>query len=199
MVKVKLCGLRRINDIDYVNELKPDYAGFVFAKSKRQVAAEYARQLVEKLDRDIQAVGIFVNEDMAAVKEIVAYVGLEVLQFHGSETPEYVKAFSGITVWKSACIKSPEDLEPLVRYEADALLLDSSSAGSGQRFNWDIIKGYKPGKPIILAGGLDPSNIASAVAEVKPYCVDVSSGVETGGFKDYKKMKEFIDKARGLN
>ncbi|MHB1393218.1 MAG: phosphoribosylanthranilate isomerase [Clostridia bacterium] len=198
MVKVKVCGLWRMDDVDYVNELKPDYAGFVFAKSKRQVAAEHARQLVEKLDRDIQAVGIFVNEDMAVVKEIAAYVGLEVLQFHGSETPEYVKAFSGITVWKAAFIKSPENLEPLGGYEVDALLLDSSSAGSGQRFNWDIIKGYKPEKPIILAGGLDPSNIASAVAEVRPYCVDVSSGVETGGFKDYKKIREFIDKARGL-
>lgn len=199
MVKVKICGLRRMDDIDYVNELKPDYAGFVFAKSKRQVTAEYARQFVEKLDRDIQAVGIFVDEDMAAVKEIAAYVGLEVLQFHGSETPEYVKAFSGITVWKAACIKSPEDLRPLGRYEVDALLLDSSSAGSGQCFNGDIIKGYKPEKPIILAGGLDPSNIASAIAEVRPYGVDVSSGVETGGLKDYKKIREFIDKARGLS
>lgn len=199
MIKVKVCGLWRMDDIDYVNELKPDYAGFVFAKSKRQVTAEYARRLVEKLDRDIQAVGVFVNEDMAAVREIAAYAGLEVLQFHGNETPEYVKDFSGITVWKAACIKSPENLEPLGRYEVDALLLDSSSSGSGQCFNWDIIKGYKPEKPIILAGGLDSSNIASAVAEVRPYCVDVSSGVETGGFKDYEKIKEFIDKARGLS
>lgn len=197
MVKVKICGLRRMEDIDYVNKLKPDYAGFVFAKSKRQVAAEHARQLVEKLDRSIQAVGVFVNEDMEVVKEVAAYVGLEVLQFHGSETPEYVKAFSGITVWKAAGIKSPENLEPLGRYEVDALLLDSSSAGSGQCFNWNIIKGYKPEKPIILAGGLDSSNISSAIAKVRPYGVDVSSGVETGGFKDYKKIREIIDKARG--
>ena len=199
MVKVKICGLRRMEDVGYVNELKPDYAGFVFAKSRRQVTAEYAKQLVEKLDRDIQGVGIFVNEDIAAVKEIVAYVGLEVLQFHGSETPEYIKAFRGITVWKAARIKGPENLEPLSRYEVDALLLDSSSAGSGQCFNWDIIKGYKPEKPIILAGGLDSSNIASAVAEVRPYGVDVSSGVETGGLKDYKRIREFIDKVRGLS
>ena len=199
MVKVKVCGLSRMEDIDYVNELKPDYAGFVFAQSKRQVAAEYARQLVEKLDRDIRAVGVFVNEDIAVVKELADYVGLEVLQFHGSETPEYVKAFSGITVWRAACIKGPENLEPLGRYEVDALLLDSSSAGSGQCFNWDIIKGYKPEKPIILAGGLDSSNIASAIAEVRPYGVDVSSGVETGGLKDYKKIRKFIDKARELS
>jgi len=193
MVKVKICGLRRMADIYYVNELKPDFGGFVFAKSKRQVSAEYARQLVEKLDRDIQAVGIFVNEDMAVVKEIAAYVGLEVLQFHGSETPEYIKAFRGVTVWKAAGIKSPENLEPLSRYKVDALLLDSNSAGSGQCFNWNIIKGYKPEKPVILAGGLNPSNIASAVAEVRPYGVDVSSGVETDGFR------KFIDKARGLS
>jgi phosphoribosylanthranilate isomerase len=188
-----------MEDIDYVNELKPDYAGFVFAQSKRQVAIDYARQLVERLDRDIQTVGVFVNEDMAAVKEIAAYVGLDILQFHGTEIPEYVKAFNGITVWKAACIKSPENLEPLSRYAVDALLLDSSSAGSGQCFNWDIIRGYKSEKPIILAGGLNTSNIASAIAEVRPYGVDVSSGVETGGLKDYKKIREFIDKARGLS
>lgn len=199
MVKVKVCGLSRMDDIDYVNELKPDYAGFVFAKSKRQVAIDYARQLVERLDRDIRAVGVFVNEDMAAVKEIAAYVGLDILQFHGTETPEYVKAFNGITVWKAACIKSPENLEPLGRYAVDALLLDSSSAGSGQCFNWDIIRGYKSEKPIILAGGLNTSNIVSAVAEVMPYGVDVSSGVETGGVKNYEKIREFIDKARGLS
>jgi len=199
MVKIKICGLRRMDDIDYVNELKPDYAGFVFAKSKRQVTAEYARQLIGKLGRDIRAVGVFVNEDMAVVKELAAYVGLRVLQFHGSETPEYVKAISGITVWKAVCIKSPESLERLDRYEADALLLDGSSAGSGQCFNWDIVKGYKPEKPVILAGGLDCSNIASAITGVRPYGVDVSSGVETGGVKDYKKIREFIKKVRGLN
>jgi len=199
MAKIKICGLRRMDDIDYVNELKPDYAGFVFAKSKRRVTAEYARQLVSKLDRDIQAVGVFVNEDMAVAKELAAYVGLRVLQFHGSETPEYVKAISGITAWKAVCIKSTENLELLDQYEVDALLLDSSSAGSGQRFNWDIIKGYKPKKPMILAGGLDFSNIASAIAEVRPYGVDVSSGVETDGVKDYEKIREFIDKVRGLS
>ena len=107
MVKIKVCGLKRPEDIDYVNELKPDYIGFVFAKSKREVTLEQAKGLAEKLDKDIKTVGVFLNRDIEEVKTIAAAVKLDVLQFHGDETQEYIDNFKNYECWKAVrCIRS---------------------------------------------------------------------------------------------
>lgn len=198
MVKVKICGLRRMEDIEYVNRILPDYVGFVFASSKRRVDVNYAKQLIKGLDKNIKTVGVFVNEAVDVVKRSAETLNLDVLQFHGQETPEYIENFKGFTVWKGVGINGTKDLYRLNSYDVDALLLDNGPGGTGKSFNWDILSGLKLEKPIILAGGLNPSNVMMALNKVKPYAVDVSSGVETDGFKDFSKIKEFIGKVRGL-
>lgn len=203
MVKVKICGLKRMEDIEYINELLPDYVGFVFAKSKRQIDIYHARKMIERLNKDIETVGVFVNQDINEVLKIASHLKLNVLQFHGGETPEYIEKFNGYKAWKAVHVTCAHDLEKLELYDgADALLLDSSIngmyGGTGKCFDWNIIKGLKVNKPLVIAGGLNPENVNLVLSELEPFAVDVSSGVETDGVKDYSKIKEFIDKARGL-
>lgn len=195
MVKVKICGLKRNEDIGYVNALLPDYAGFVFAKSKRQVDVNTAKMLIAHLNQGIKKAGIFVNEDIETVKRAAEALRLDVLQFHGDESAEYIKAFKGYTVWKAVSIREGADLSNL--YEtADAFVLDNPGGGTGKRFNWDLLKDKKIDKPIVLAGGLNPLNVKAGIEKIRPFCADVSSGVETGGVKDYIKIKAFIEKVR---
>lgn len=197
MVKVKICGLRRMEDIEYVNEFLPDYGGFVFAKSKRQIDVYSAKKLMENLNPHTKKVGIFVDENIDIVKRTAETLKLDVLQFHGSESPEYVNSFKGFTIWKAAGIKSHGDVLDLNKnFYVHALVLDSVGGGTGRSFDWQMLDGIKFSKPIVLAGGLNPSNVGCAVEKVKPFCVDVSSGVETDGVKDYMKIKNFIEKVR---
>jgi phosphoribosylanthranilate isomerase len=203
MTKIKICGLRRKVDIEYVNELKPDYAGFVFAQSRRRVETEEAKQLIAGLDKAIKTVGIFVDEDVNSARERAEFLRLDVLQFHGKETAEYIRKFMDYEVWKAIGVSSEEDLKNLTLYPADSFLLDSkgkdSTGGSGICINWNILKALRSEKPVFLAGGLEPGNVVEAIKTVKPYGVDVSSGVESHGFKDFDKIKEFIRKVRELD
>ncbi|QSZ28218.1 phosphoribosylanthranilate isomerase [Aceticella autotrophica] len=203
MVKIKICGIRRIEDIEYLNILKPDYAGFVFAKSKRQVNIETAKALIEKLDKKIKTVGVFVNEDRNDVLNKANRLNLDVLQFHGDETPEYTDNFKGFIVWKAIRVKDIRDLELIKQYSVDGILLDSkiegSFGGTGIPFDWNILNNVRMDKQLILAGGLNSDNILKAIEIVKPDIVDISSSVETEGYKDYKKMKEFIEKVREIS
>lgn len=211
MTKIKICGLRRNEDIEYVNELHPDYVGFVFAKSKRQVTIEQAKELIDSLDKNIETVGVFVNEDIEKVRYIAEHLKLNVLQFHGNEDNQYIKKFNDFTVWKSVGINIDTDndyenlvnekkLDKISKYPIECIVMDSSvkgvQGGTGISFNWDIIKKIHINKPIILAGGLKPENVHQAVKKVKPYAVDVSSGVELNGIKSFEKMKIFIEKVR---
>ena len=202
MVKVKICGIQRFDDIEYINELQPDYAGFVFANSKRQIDMYKSWELIKKLNSSIKTVGVFVNEDIDKVINIASFLNLSVLQFHGDEIPEYIEKFKIYTVWKALHVKSKDDLTDINLYNTDAILLDSSAngmyGGTGQCFDWDIIKGLKANRPLIIAGGLNEYNVGMAVKELNPFAVDVSSSVEADGYKDFNKIKKFIDKARGI-
>ncbi|ADD02682.1 Phosphoribosylanthranilate isomerase [Thermoanaerobacter italicus Ab9] len=202
MVKVKICGLRRKEDIEYANQLKPDYVGFVFAKSKRQVEIEQALYLISLLDKEIKTVGVFVDEPVENVLKIAQTLNLDVLQFHGDETQDYIDNFKNFTVWKAIRIKDKEDLEKTKVFRVNSFVFDTLTkneyGGTGKTFNWEVLKGFELNVPIILAGGLNENNVEEAIKIVNPYAVDVSSGVETEGYKDFKKMKSFIEKVRGI-
>ncbi|MBU5427983.1 phosphoribosylanthranilate isomerase [Tissierella pigra] len=200
MVEIKICGLRRYEDVDYVNKLKPEYIGFVFAKSKRQIDFYMARRLANSLNKDIKKVGIFLNHSIREVKEIEKLCNLDVLQFHGDESPSYCNCFEN-EVWKSFLIKDEKSLGLLEKYNVDKYLLDTwiegEVGGTGKKFNWELAKEITKTKSIVLAGGLCSENIKNAIQIVRPTVVDVSSGVETDGYKDYGKIKDFIKKVRG--
>lgn len=202
MVKVKICGLTRVLDIEYVNELKPDYIGFVFANSKRRVSADQALELSRNLSKGIKTVGVFVNEDINTVREVAEKVKLDILQFHGEEDMAYINSFKDYEVWKALSIRSKEDLLNLDKYTDLRFLLDSKiegvRGGSGRTFDWNILKNLSFHRQIVLAGGLSCDNIQEAIKLVKPFAVDVSSGVESQAVKDYKKIKEFIGKVRSF-
>lgn len=208
MTKVKICGLKRIEDIDYVNELLPDYIGFVFAGSKRKVNIGLAKELSNKLKPAIKKVGVFVNEDVQKVKEISREVKLDILQFHGEENENYFRQFENIEIWKSEAIEigskhiAENFIEKINNYSVAAVVLDSSikgqTGGTGKAFDWNIINKLELDKKLILAGGLNIENVEMAVKLVKPYAVDVSSGVETEGVKDFNKIKKFIEKVRNI-
>ncbi|MBC8062085.1 MAG: phosphoribosylanthranilate isomerase [Clostridiaceae bacterium] len=199
MSKVKICGIRRPEDIEYINELQPDYMGFVFAKSKRRIDKEHAFILTKNLSENIKKVGVFVDEDSKTVLEIAEKLKLQVLQFHGEENQEYIDKFKGYEIWKALRINNSESISQIRNYTCDKFLLDNSIAGSGEKFDWNLIKEKIQGASIMLAGGLTNKNVEQGILQLKPYGVDVSSGVETDGFKDYKKIKDFIRKVRKLH
>ncbi len=203
MTKVKICGLRRMQDIEYANQLQPDYVGFVFSQSKRMVSKESAKMLIDHLDGRIKRVGVFVNEKIEMVNEMTTSLGLDVVQLHGDEDDDYVENLKGILdveVWKALRIKGITDLQREVK--ADKILIEGFVnglyGGTGVRFDWSLIENFEFSRPVILAGGLNVSNVEEGIKKVRPYAVDVSSGVETDGYKDFEKMKEFIEKVRSL-
>jgi len=197
MTVIKLCGLRRPLDIAAANGLKPEYIGFVFArKSKRYVEPEKAMELKQLLLPDIKAVGVFVNEELSVVADLLNKGVVDVAQLHGSESEEYVaelKKATGKPVIRAFKVATADDVATAVTSSADYILLDAG-AGDGVAFDWSIVKDVK--RPFFLAGGLNPGNVADAVAAVHPYAVDVSSGIETDGFKDIDKMTAFVKAVR---
>ena len=197
MTKVKFCGLTRLSDIEEVNELKPEFIGFVFwPRSKRVVTREQAAELKAALDPAIKAVGVFVDEDIEVVKALLNDDIIDSAQLHGSEDEAYInelKSKSGKQVIKAFKIRSEDDLKLAEESSADMVLLDSGM-GTGKTFNWDIIKGVN--RPYFLAGGLAPETAAEAIGELNPYALDVSSGIETEGIKDNAKMAAFISAVR---
>ena len=197
MTKIKFCGLTCTGDIEAVNELKPDYIGFVFwPKSKRAVTAEEAKTLKAKLDPSIKAVGVFVDEDMEAVKSLLDGGIIDIAQLHGHEDEDYItglKEASGKPVIKAFKIRSEDDIRKAEASPADLVLLDAGM-GDGVTFDWSLIK--NAGRPYFLAGGLDPDNAADAVRTLHPYALDVSSGIETDGLKDTNKMAAFAASVR---
>lgn len=193
MTKIKLCGLSRPGDIDAVNRLKPDYIGFVFAKkSKRYVSPEKAAALKAALDPEIRAVGVFVNELAENVAALLKDGTIDVAQLHGKEDEGYITALRAMTdqpIIKAFRIDTEADVAAANSSSADFVLLDSGNGGTGTVFDWNLLQGIR--RPYFLAGGLDPDNAEAAVSALKPYAVDVSSGIETDGLKDETKMTAF--------
>ncbi|MDE6710191.1 MAG: phosphoribosylanthranilate isomerase [Oscillospiraceae bacterium] len=198
MIDLKFCGMRRVEDIEYVNECRPDYVGFILSQGfKRTVSIEDFLILEKKLDKGIKKVGVFVNESPQNVLEIAEH--LDVIQLHGDENEDYIKNlrkdFSG-EIWKAVRAKSPEDIEREQKKSCEKLLIDSFSedsvGGTGKRINTEIVKSAKIEKPFFIAGGITAENIAEIVRDTKPYGVDLSSGIETDGFKDLQKMKNIM-------
>ena len=192
MTKIKFCGLFRDCDIDAVNELKPDYIGFVFAKkSKRYVMPEKAAELKKLLLPTIKAVGVFVDEPQENIVKLLTDGIIDIVQLHGKEDEDYIRTLRKLTakpVIKAFCIDSETDIADIETSSADYVLLDSGK-GTGNVFDWDLIMGLK--RSYFLAGGLSPENVGNAVNLLSPYAVDVSSGIETDGFKDSNKMTAF--------
>lgn len=197
MTKIKLCGLTRAEDIYAVNELLPEYIGFIFTqKSKRYVSYERAESLRKILDKRINAVGVFVNESIDAIMDLVNRKVIDIVQLHGDESEEYIGNLRQITncpIIKAHQIKTATDTRKANKSTADFVLLDSSG-GSGEAFDHSLLKGIN--RPYFLAGGITPENAASAIRQYKPFAVDVSSALETDGFKDKNKMTAFVNAVR---
>ncbi len=196
MVKIKICGLKRLEDIEIVNKYKPDYIGFVFADSKRKVTHDLAGKMKKKLDSPIQSVGVFVDADIEEILKLYDDGTIDIVQLHGSESEEYIKNLKQKSNYQLKIINAIEmsDEKDLLEYDdtlADYLLLDSGK-GSGKTFDWRLIrKDLK--KEFFLAGGLNVDNIALAIEEFSPYAIDLSSSLETNGYKDEMKIKEVME------
>lgn len=199
-VKIKICGLYRQEDIGYVNQYKPDYAGFVFYKrSHRNVDEEQMKRFREALDPKIPAVGVFVNEDTEKIVKLVTEGSIDIVQLHGQEGEAYLqelrKRLPETEIWKAFQIRTTEDLKRAEESSADRILLDNGY-GTGACFDWNLLGEQK--RPFILAGGLDPENIEEAVVRFSPKIVDISSGVETERKKDEAKIRMVIEKIRRI-
>ncbi len=199
MTEIKICGLVRDRDADYVNEAGPDYAGFVlnFPQSRRSLSPEQAMRLRQRLRPGILAAGVFVNESIQAVCRAAELIGLDVIQLHGQEDAEYIAALRGLwsgPVWKAFRVRSIGDLAEAEASSADGILLDNGY-GTGAAFDWSLAAGFQ--RPFFLAGGLTPENIPSAIRALRPKLLDVSSGVETAGCKDREKIRAAVLAAHG--
>ncbi len=196
--KIKLCGLSRRSDIEAANELSPEYIGFVFAPgSRRYVEPERAEELKRLLAPDIIAVGVFVNDSPGRIARLLDQGIIDMAQLHGQENESYIRRLKRMTqkpVVKAFCIESPEDAAAAEESSADLVLLDSGGGGTGETFNWSLIQNVR--RPYFLAGGLTPGNAGEAVRRLRPYALDVSSGIETDGYKDREKMAAFVHAAR---
>ena len=198
MTKIKICGLSRPEDIDYVNEALPDYIGFIlhFPKSRRNVTPEQAAQLRRCLLPRIQAVGVFVDQPLETVCAAAESVQLQVVQLHGHENDSYIAALReriGLPIWKAFRVRSAADLEAAAACTADEILLDNGY-GTGETFDWSLAGGLN--RPFFLAGGLTPDNLPAAVSGLRPGLVDISSGVETNGVKDRAKILAAVNAVR---
>ena len=197
MTKIKFCGLTRPCDIEAANEIKPDYIGFVFApKSKRRVSYKQAVDLKNLLDKDIKAVGVFLNEDIDQVISLLNLGIIDAAQLHGDESVEYITRIqkeTGKPVIKAFQTHSEQDVTCAEKTIADYIILDAGT-GEGKTFDWALVENFK--KPYFLAGGLNPGNVIDAMRKLNPYALDVSTGIETDSFKDKKKMAEFAEAVR---
>ena len=201
IVKIKICGLRRKEDIAIVNETEPDYIGFVFADSKRKVSEETAAELAGMLKPQIRKVGVFVDAPPEQIIRLLRTGVIDLAQLHGAESEAEVgriKEATGKEVIRTRIVSAVDGMQGFDT-EADYLLFDSGK-GSGKVFKWqNLAKHTDVGKLYFLAGGLNPENVTEALAQLRgnlPYAVDVSSGVETDGYKDIRKVREFIEKVR---
>lgn len=202
-LKIKICGLSREADIDFVNAGMPDYVGFVFAKSKREVSFEKAANLKKNLSPEIKTVGVFVNEPAENIVKLYKTRTIDLAQLHGDEDEIFIEKLKSLTdmkVIKAVKAVSANYIQEQSKTLADYVLIDSfkgrNFGGTGMAFDWTIVPEID--KPFFLAGGINSDNLKEVIKMSKPFCLDVSSGAETEGVKDKKKIIEIINLIRGL-
>ena len=202
---LKICGIRRPEDVQYLNEFSPDFAGFICSKPYwRYVAPADFKELADLMRGRIRRVGVFVNPTL---EEIAAYAPrLDVIQLHGEESGDFIQSIRAyfpyeLEIWKAARVQTPEDIAAADALPADRLVLDSFSAqsegGTGTVAPWDIIAKNRPSKPFLLAGGISAENVRQAIAEVQPWGVDASSSLETEKCKDRDKIRAMVEAVKG--
>ncbi len=206
MTKIKICGLTREQDIDIVNRALPDYIGFVFAESRRQIRVDGAKKLAKLLQPVIKSVGVFVDCPVEEVNAIANECNLKAVQLHGHEDFDYLVKLRGLLpsstqIIKAIRVKDRESILSAAEFPCDLFLFDAycenMAGGSGKSFNWELLKAAgQIDKPYFLAGGLSLNNIQSALHALHPYAVDISSGAETDGVKDEGKIKNIIQLVR---
>ena len=205
MTKIKICGLRRQEDVTYVNECLPDYAGFVFAKSRRQVTKEQVRELKKNLHPAITAVGVFVNEPAENVAELLNKEVIQIAQLHGDEDEVYIQELRTRMqrgkLMKAIRVTKRQDITQAEMLPVDYLLYDAFSGneygGTGKVFDWSLLSEVE--RPYFLAGGINIDNVEEAVRRWQPYAIDLSSAVETDGWKDREKIIAIIEKIKKIN
>ena len=213
MQKIKLCGMMKPCDIEYANRVKPDFVGFIFANTRRKISATQAKQFREALDAEIPAVGVFVNEDISVITSLVQDGCIDMIQLHGEEDEDYIRRLREICdvpVIKAVKVQTVEQIRQAAALPVDYLLLDTYRkgvlGGTGEAFDWELLREAKAaagdtaegelfGKPYFLAGGLHAGNLREAAA-LGSYGLDVSSGIETDGSKDFTKMVEVMELVR---
>lgn len=213
MQKIKLCGMMKPCDIEYANRVKPDFVGFIFANTRRKISAAQAKQFREALDAEIPAVGVFVNEDISGITSLVQNGCIDLIQLHGEEDADYIRRLRevcDVPVIKAVKVQTVEQIRQAAALPVDYLLLDTYRkgvlGGTGEAFDWELLREAKAaagdtaegelfGKPYFLAGGLHAGNLREAAA-LGSYGLDVSSGIETDGSKDFTKMVEVMELVR---
>ena len=213
MQKIKLCGMMKPCDIEYANRVKPDFVGFIFANTRRKISAAQAKQFREALDAEIPAVGVFVNEDISVITSLVQNGCIDLIQLHGEEDADYIRRLRevcDVPVIKAVKVQMVEQIRQAAALPVDYLLLDTYRkgvlGGTGEAFDWELLREAKIvagdtaegelfGKPYFLAGGLHAGNLREAAA-LGSYGLDVSSGIETDGSKDFTKIVEVMELVR---
>lgn len=213
MQKIKLCGMMKPCDIEYANRVKPDFVGFIFANTRRKISAAQAKQFREALDAEIPAVGVFVNEDISVIASLVQDGCIDMIQLHGEEDADYIRRLREICdvpVIKAVKVQTVEQIRQAAALPVDYLLLDTYRkgvlGGTGEAFDWELLREAKAaagdtaegelfGNPYFLAGGLHAGNLREAAA-LGSYGLDISSGIETDGSKDFTKMVEVMELVR---
>ena len=201
MTRVKICGITDLRDAAHAVECGADAIGFIFAKSPRRISVKTAGKICRAVGPWVATVGVFVNENADTILRIVSECRLSAVQLHGDEPASFIHRLSGCKVIKTFRVSEKADLRNAAAYRVDAYLFDTKVSriygGSGTSFDWRILRSETVPRPIILSGGLNPQNVKSAVRMLKPYGVDVSSGVEKSpGHKDLKLMRKFIQNAK---
>lgn len=198
MVKIKICGLSQECDIDFANDAKLDYVGFVFANSRRKITKKQAYILKKKLNSDIKTVGVFVNEDINFILELLNENIIDIIQLHGHEDEKYMLELKRKTdnpIIKAITVDKKDFISNFSNTLADYLLLDSGAGGTGMKFDWNLLdKEIK--KPFFLAGGINAENVEQAIKLINPFAIDISSGVETNGYKDRYKILDIVRRVR---
>ena len=205
---IKLCGMRRPEDIGYVNQTKPDFIGFILAEGyRRTISVEQASELAASLEKDIKPVGVFIDQPAEFLAEAAEKIGLYAVQLHGNEDSEYIsrlRKLTNVQIWKAARVRTAEDIQRADSCGADMLVLDSFSpdanGGTGKTADWNLIQSVETSTPYLLAGGIDINNISQAMEILPPNCgIDVSSGIETDGVKDFHKIKAIMNIVRKVD
>ena len=201
MTKIKICGLRTMQDIAYANQVMPEYIGLVFAPSKRQVSYEQARRMRRQLDPKIQVVGVFVNASIDIITRLCLEDTIQLIQLHGEESAEYIQQLKQkvqIPIIKAIRVQGEEEVLLAQGIDAEFILLDpyveGVYGGTGQTLPWLALP--KIAKSLFVAGGITAVNVSEVIEALQPYCIDVSRGVETNGSKDYEKMLQLVSEVR---